>query len=253
LVAGRFYSQDFKGNDSEFVLNNAAVRAMQLDPDHALGKIITFRGQEGKIIGVIKDFNFAPLYQPIEPLVIRRRNSGDYLVIRTAAGSMQQSLTAAQDCFQKVYGNIPFSYGFIDQDLDHLYASESRMGLLFNIFSVLSIVISCLGLFGLATFATQSRTKEIGIRRVLGAGEAGIVMLLAKEFLRLVAISLLIAFPVAWYAMHQWLQGFAEKIDISGWTFAMAGGAALLVAFLTVSYQTIRAALMNPVKSLRTE
>ncbi len=253
MAAGRFYSRDFKGNDSAFVLNEAAVRAMQLDPDHALGKIITFRGQEGKIIGVIRDFNFAPLYQPIEPLVIRRRNSGDYLVIRTAAGSMQQTLTAAQDCFQKVYGNIPFSYGFIDQDLDHLYASENRMGLLFNIFSVLSIIISCLGLFGLATFATQRRTKEIGIRRVLGAGEAGIVILLAKEFLRLVSISLLIAFPIAWYVLHQWLQGFAEKIDISGWPFAMAGGAALLVAILTVSYQTIRAALMNPVKSLRNE
>jgi putative ABC transport system permease protein len=251
MAAGRFYSQDFKGSDSEYVLNEAAVRAMQLDPGHALGRMITFRGQEGKIIGVIKDFNFAPLYQPIEPLVIRIRNSGDYLVIRTGAGSMQKNLTAAQECFQKVYGNIPFSFGFIDQDLDHLYAAESRMALLFNIFSFLSIAISCLGLFGLATFATQSRTKEIGVRKVLGAAETGIVVLLAKEFLRLVAISLMIAFPIAWYAMHQWLQGFVEKTDINGWTFAAAGGAALLVAFLTVSYQTIRAAIANPVQSLR--
>jgi ABC-type antimicrobial peptide transport system permease subunit len=127
------------------------------------------------------------------------------------------------------------------------------MGKLFNIFSVLSIFISCLGLFGLATFSTQRRTKEIGVRKVLGAGEAGIVALLAKEFLQLVAISLLIAFPVAWYAMNQWLQGFVYKVNISGWVFVMAGLTALLVAFVTVSYQTIRAAMANPVRSLRSE
>ena len=127
------------------------------------------------------------------------------------------------------------------------------MGSLFNAFSVLSIMISCLGLFGLATFATQRRTKEIGVRKVLGAGEAGIVLLLSKEFLRLVAISLLVAFPIAWYTMHQWLQGFVDRITISGWVFAAAGAMALLVAFVTVSYQTVKAAIANPVDSLRSE
>jgi len=215
--------------------------------------MITYRGQEGRVIGVIRDFNFRPVYQPIEPLVVRIRNSGDFLVIRSAAGSMQQTLTAAQDCFRKVYGSIPFAYGFVDRDLDRLYAAESRMGLLFNIFSILSIGISCLGLFGLATFATQSRTKEVGIRKVLGAGETGIVILLAKEFLRLVALSLVIAFPIAWYTMHRWLQGFVERVGISGWIFVAAGGAALIIAFLTVASQTIRAAVANPVNSLRSE
>jgi ABC-type antimicrobial peptide transport system permease subunit len=127
------------------------------------------------------------------------------------------------------------------------------MGTLFNVFSVVSIVISCLGLFGLATFATQRRRKEIGVRKVLGAGETGIVALLAKEFLQLVAISLLIAFPVAWYAMNQWLRGFVYKVNVSVWVFVGAGVAVLLVAFVTVSYQTIKAAMANPVRSLRSE
>jgi ABC-type antimicrobial peptide transport system permease subunit len=253
MLAGRFYSSAFKGNDSEYVVNETAARAMQMDTATAVGKMITVRGQEGTIIGVVKDFNFRPVYQPIEPLVIRRRASGDFLVVRTAGGNIQSTMALVQQCYQRVYGNIPLSYGLVDQDLDHLYTAERRMGTLFNIFSVLSIVISCLGLFGLATFASQRRTKEIGVRKVLGAGEAGIVVLLSKEFLRLVAISLLVAFPIAWYAMHQWLQGFADRITISGWIFAGAGAVALMVAFLTVSYQTIRAAIANPVNSLRSE
>lgn len=253
LLTGRFYSGDFKGGDSAYVVNESAVKAMRMDPATAVGKMITVRGREGAIIGVVKDFNFRPAYAPIEPLVIRQRAFGDFLIVRTAAGSMQKTIAAVRNCFQRIYGSNPFSYGFVDQDLDHLYLAETRMGSLFNGFSVLSIIISCLGLFGLAAFATQRRTKEIGIRKVLGADKAGIVLLLSKEFLKLVAISLLIAFPVAWYAMNQWLQGFVYRINISGWVFAAAGTAALLIAFLTVSYQTISAAIANPVHSLKSE
>jgi len=253
LLTGRFYSGDFKGGDSAYIVNESAVKAMRMDPATAVGKMITVRGREGAIIGVVKDFNFRPVYAPIEPLVIRQRAFGDFLIVRTAAGSMQKTIAAVRNCFRRVYGSNPFSYGFVDQDLDHLYLAETRMGSLFNGFSVLSIIISCLGLFGLAAFATQRRTKEIGIRKVLGADKAGIVLLLAKEFLKLVAISLLIAFPVAWYAMNRWLQGFVYRINISGWVFAAAGTAALLIAFLTVSYQTISAAIANPVHSLKSE
>ena len=253
MVAGRFYSGNFEGSDSEYVVNETAVRAMQMEPETALGKKITLAGKEGEIIGVVKDFNFKPVHQPIEPLVMRQRSAGEFLVIRTISGRMQETLALAKKGFERVYGNIPFSYGFVDQDLDHLYRAESRMGSLFNVFSVLSILISCLGLFGLATYATQRRTKEIGVRKVLGAGEAVIVALLAKEFLQLVVIALLIAFPVAWYIMNQWLQGFVYKVNISGWVFVGAGVVALLVAFVTVSYQTIKAAIANPVKSLRSE
>jgi len=253
MAAGRFYSREFKENDSEYVVNETAVRAMQMEPASAVGKMITIRGQEGVIIGVVKDFNFKPVFQPIEPLVLRHRAQGDYLVIRTAAGAMQKTLASAKECFLKVYGNNPFSYGFVDQDLDHLYSAETRMGSIFNIFSILSIAISCLGLFGLATFSTQRRAKEIGVRKVLGASEAGIVLLLTKEFLQLVALSLLIAFPIAWYAMHRWLQEFVYRIDINAWVFVAAGAAALFVAFLTVSYQTIRTAMASPVNALKSE
>jgi putative ABC transport system permease protein len=265
MAAGRFFSVDFPGDDSGYVVNETAVRAMHLTPEAALGRVISIRSQEGPIIGVIKDFNFKPVYSAIEPLVIRTGIPGDFLVLRCPAGGLgmggygmgavtggvARTLAAAKACFERVYGNTPFTYGFIDQDLDRLYTAENRMGSLLNVFSVLSIIISCLGLFGLATFATQTRTKEIGVRKVLGAREAGIVFLLAREFLRLVALSLLIAFPIAWYAMHQWLQGYVYKVAISGWVFAAAGLLALLVAFVTVGYQTIRAAVANPVDALR--
>jgi ABC-type antimicrobial peptide transport system permease subunit len=253
LLSGRFFSNDFKGSDSCFVVNETALRVMKMDPATAVGKILTVNDREAPIIGVVKDFNFKPVHQRIEPLVMLHRNSGDFLVVRTNPATLQSTLSTVQHCFQRVYGNNPFVYGFVDQDLDHLYTAETRMGKLFNVFSVLSIVISCLGLFGLATFATQRRTKEIGVRKVLGAGEGGIVLLLVKEFLRLVVVSLGVAFPVAWYAMNQWLQGFVYKTTISIWTFVATGVLALLIAFLTVSFQTIRAAVANPIKSLRTE
>ena len=253
MVVGRFYSGNFEGSDSEYVVNETAVRAMHMEPETALGKKITLAGREGDIIGVVKDFNFKPVHQPIEPLVMRQRSAGEFLVIRIVGGRIQETIALARKGFQRVYGNIPFSYGFVDQDLDHLYRAESRMSTLFNIFSVLSILISCLGLFGLATYATQRRRKEIGVRKVLGAGEAGIVALLTKEFLQLVAIALLVAFPIAWYFMRQWLQGFVYRVNINAWVFAAAGFAALLVASVTVSYQTIKAAMANPTRSLRSE
>ncbi|HSZ31882.1 MAG TPA: FtsX-like permease family protein, partial [Puia sp.] len=253
MLAGRFYSGEFNGSDSEYVVNETAVKMMQMDPVEAVGKIISFRGHEGMIIGVVKDFNIRPAHQPIEPLIIRYRSSGNFLVIRTEAGNIKKTLASLQNSFQEIYGNNPFSYGFVDQDLDQLYRAESKMGKLFNIFSVLSIMISCLGLFGLAAFATQRRAREIGVRKVLGAGETGIVVLLAKEFLKLVIISLLIAFPVSWYVMNQWLRGYAYKTNISVWVFLSAGIITMLIAFLTVSYQTIRAAIANPVVTLRIE
>jgi putative ABC transport system permease protein len=253
MLAGRFYAEDLKGSDSEFVVNETAAKMMQMDPVEAVEKIITFRGHEGVVIGVVKDFNSRPAYQPIEPLIIRYRSSGNFLVIRTDSGTLKSTVASVQNDFQRIYGNSPFSYGFVDQDLDHLYLAESKMSNLFRIFSILSIMISCLGLFGLAAFATQRRAREIGVRKVLGAGETGIVILLVKEFLKLVVISLLIAFPISWYAMNQWLDGYAYKTDISVWVFASAGIFSLLIAFVTVSYQTIKAAIVNPVISLRSE
>ncbi|HVX26008.1 MAG TPA: FtsX-like permease family protein, partial [Parafilimonas sp.] len=255
LAAGRFFSKNFGGNDTGYVVNETALKAMGLNLDNAIGKVISIslEDKEAPIIGVVKDFNFKPVQQPIEPLVMKTNFRGGYVVMRTTPATVQNVVASLQKSFHNVYGNYPFTYGFVDAALSRLYITEQRMGKLFNAFSILSIVISCLGLFGLATFAAQQRIKEIGVRKVLGASEAGIVALLSKDFVQLVAVSFVIAFPVAWWAMNKWLQGFAYRIHISWWVFVIAGLGALLIALMTVSFQSIKAAMANPVKSLRTE
>lgn len=251
MAAGRFYSST--DGRALYVINETAAKAMGVDAAAAIGKLITVNDLEGPVVGVVKDFNFKPADQPIGPLVIKHDTTDDLLLVRASAGGTKRALAAIRKGFAKYYGNAPLTYGFIDQDIDHLYQTESKIATLFSIFSILSIVISCLGLFGLATFATQRRTKEIGVRKVLGAAETGIVVLLAKEFLRLVVVSLVIAFPLAWWIMHRWLDEYVYKVTINGWVFATAGGIALLIAFVTVSYQTIKTALANPVRALRSE
>ncbi len=255
MAAGRFFSKDFGDNGTGYVVNETALKAMGLNTKNAIGKIISIslEDKEAPIIGVVKDFNFKPVQQPIEPLVMKTNFGGGYVVMRTTPASIRKVIGTLQKSFHNVYGDYPFSYGFVSDDLSKLYITEQRMEKLFNVFSILSIVISCLGLFGLATFAAQQRIKEIGIRKVLGASEAGITTLLSKDFIQLVLISFVIAFPVAWWAMNKWLQSFAYRINISWWVFAVAGLAALLIALLTVSFQAIKAAIANPVKSLRTE
>jgi predicted permease len=255
MVAGHFFSKDFGSNEGGYVVNETALKVMKLSLSDAIGKMISIslEDKEAPIIGVVKDFNFKPVYQPIEPLVLKSNFSGGYVVIRTTPANIKKVISTLQASFHNIYGDYPFSYGFVNEDLSKLYVTEQRMGKLFNVFSILSIVISCLGLFGLATFATQRRIKEIGVRKVLGASEAGIVALLSKNFIQLVLVSLMIAFPVAWFTMSEWLQGFAYRINISWWVFAFAGITVILIAFITVSFQAIKAALANPVKSLRTE
>ena len=255
MAAGRFFSKDFGDNGTGYVVNETALKAMGLNTKNAIGKIISIslEDKEAPIIGVVKDFNFKPVQEPIEPLVMKTNFGGGYVVMRTTPASIRKVIGTLQKSFHNVYGDYPFSYGFVSDDLSKLYITEQTMEKLFNVFSILSIVISCLGLFGLATFAAQQRIKEIGIRKVLGASEAGIATLLSKDFIQLVLISFVIAFPVAWWAMNKWLQSFAYRINISWWVFAVAGLAALLIALLTVSFQAIKAAIANPVKSLRTE
>src|SRR5215203_991553 len=192
---------------------------MNIKLSEAVGKSISFNDREAPIIGIVKDFNFKPVQQPIEPLVMRSNFAGGFVVMKTTPANVQKVIGSLQKSFQQVYGDYPFSYGFVDDDLSKLYITEQRMGKLFNVFSVLSILISCLGLFGLATFATQRRIKEIGIRKVMGAGEAGIVAMLSKDFIKLVAVSLLVAFPVAWWMMNEWLDNFVYRVNVSAWVF----------------------------------
>ncbi len=253
LAAGRGFNDDYKSDASNYVLNETAAKLMGFTATSAVGQNIAMNGRPGTVIGVVKDFNFKPVKQTIEPLVLRYTKQGGFVVIRTSPANIQHIVTQLKATFQDVYPNFPFSYGFVDQDLSRLYIAEQRMSKLFNVFSIISIIVSCLGLFGLATFATQKRLKEISVRRVLGASAAGIVTMLTKDFVKPVAVALLIAFPVAAWAMNKWLESYVYRISVSWWMFAIAGLAAVVIAFLTISYQSVKAALANPVDSLRSE
>jgi len=255
LIAGRYFSKNFAGDENNYVVNETALKVMGMDPASALGKKIKYSGREGNIIGVLKDFNFKPVHQPVAPLLLMKGWSRGYLyeLVRTTPANVETILPLMQKTFNAVFEGYPFSYGFVDQDLSRLYTTEQRMGRLANIFSILSILVSCLGLFGLSAYTTQRRFKEIGVRKVLGASVPGIVQLLAREFLGPIVIAALIAFPLAGWIMNNWLSAFAYRISIHWWVFAVSGIAALLIALVTVAFQAVKAALVNPVLSLRAE
>ena len=256
MVAGRGFSKDFATDTTQaMVLNEAAVKMFGYkSPQQAIGKRFKQWGREGKIIGVAKDFHFRSLQQPIKPLSMRIEPGGCNLVTaNVSAANVTATLNAIENKWKTLIPNRPFSYYFLDEFFDKQYRSEERFGKLFLNFAVLAIFISCLGLLGLASYSTIQRTKEIGIRKVLGASTSNIVNLLSKDFLKLVAVSALIAFPIAWFAMHKWLEDFAYRIGVSWWVFLAAGFLATLIALFTISFQAIRAAIANPVKSLRTE
>ena len=256
IVEGRNFSPTEHATDvTAFLVNQSAVKALGWQT--ALGKKFKRAnriGMAGPIIGVISDFHIGSLKQEIEPLVLpylRRRPM--YLAIRLHPGNVAEAISAVEETWKKLAPNQPFSYTFLDQDYARLYNREQQMSHVFQIFSGLAILIACLGLFGLAAFTTQQRTKEIGIRKILGASVSGIVCLLSKDFLKLVLIANIIAWPIAYYAMNQWLQSFAYRIDLGISTFILSGLIALLIALLTVSYQAIKAARANPVEALRYE
>jgi putative ABC transport system permease protein len=237
------------------ILNEAAIKMFGYSsPQEAVGRRFKQWGREGKIVGVIKDFHFRSLQQPIKPLSMRIEPGGSNLVsAHVTAANLPATLSAIESKWKTIVPNRPFTYFFLDEFFDKQYRGEERFGKLFMNFSILAIFISCLGLLGLASYSTMQRTKEIGIRKVMGASVQGIINLLSKDFLTLVLLSFFIAMPVAWYFMYTWLQDFAYRTRISWWVFVLAGGIAIVIALLTVSFQAIRAAIANPVKSLRTE
>jgi putative ABC transport system permease protein len=224
-----------------------------------LNQEITVWGRIGKIIGVTKDFHFASFRAAIEPLIFRIPNRSEQdlyystMTVRFASQNPDDVISFMKRTWEKHASDIPFQFYFFDEYLNAQYKSEHTMSSLFTYFSFLSILIACLGLFGLASLSAQQRTREIGIRKVLGASTSHAVMILSREFLVWVVISNLIAFPVAWYAMHIWLEGFAYRVEIGWWVFALAGGISLIIALLTVSTQAIKAALANPIEALRYE
>jgi putative ABC transport system permease protein len=256
VLAGRGFSRDFGTDTTQaMVLNEAAIKMFGYSsPEEAVGRRFKQWGREGKIIGVIKDFHFRSLQQPIKPLSMRIEPGGSNLVsAHVSTANLPATLAAIESKWKTIIPNRPFSYYFLDEFFDKQYRGEERFGSLFLNFSILAIFISCLGLLGLASYSTMQRTKEIGIRKVMGASVRGIINLLSKEFLMLVILSFFIAMPVAWYFMHSWLQDFAYRTKISWWVFVLAGGIAILIAVFTVSFQAIKAAIANPAKSLRTE
>jgi putative ABC transport system permease protein len=259
IVTGRNFSEDMATDSSAIIINETAVRSLGFkDPLNA--KLYDFNSrtqqtQEYHVIGVVKDFNAGSLRYNTEPLVMRYSKYGGQFIFRIKSANIPQLLSQIESRYHSFdqMSSQPFLYSFLDEDFNNLYKGEQRTGSMFTTFAALAIFIACLGLFGLAVYSAEQRTKEIGIRKVLGASVSGIISLLSKDFIRLVIVSIIIATPVAWWAMNKWLQTFAYRINISWWIFLVAGVIAILIAVITVSFQAIKAAVSNPVKSLRTE
>jgi len=251
IKEGRFFSSEFSTDKTAIVINEQAAKILGFkDP---IGEIITnHQGTKLNIIGVVKDFHFKSLHTKIEPLLIRIGESNNFF-IRMKPENITSTIESVKKTYNSFKPDIPIEFHSLDDDFDKLYRSEQRISKILGYFSFLAIIISCLGLIGLSSFMTMRRTKEIGIRKINGAKSIEIFSLLSGEYIIWVMISIIIACPVAWYAMHRWLQNFAYRIDLSWWVFALSGVIALLIAFLTVSWQSYRAASKNPVEALRYE
>jgi len=219
-----------------------------------IGQRFTYGGDTGQIVGVVKDFHFKSMHEKIGPLVLSNNKGYDsYLFLKTAPGNLQKSISDAESVWAKFIPDQPFSFTFLDDSFNKLYKSDIKTSQLIFSFSIIAIILSAMGLFGLAAFTTEQRTKEIGIRKVLGASVQQITTLLSKEFVMLVLIAIVIATPVAAFMINKWLQGFAYRTSLTAWIFITAGGLAVMIALLSVSLHSIKAAVANPVKSLRTE
>ena len=258
IISGR----DFQLYDSGRVLvNETVLRRIGLKPEQAPGtKLYTkFPGVpefNREIAGVMKDFNFNSLHDEVKPLMFIYSDPQPYmanLTVATDSKNYQALLSKIEAMWQKDFPSAPFDYKFLDQEVQKQYETEITLSKIINSFTIMAILISCLGLFGLAAFSAEQRKKEIGVRKVLGASVSEVVALLSKDFLKLVVIAILIATPVAWWAMNKWLQAFVYRVEISWWMFGLAGCIAVIIAMITVSFQAIKAAIENPVKSLRTE
>jgi len=259
LISGRPFSKDF-ADSASVILNETAVK--QVGWKDPIGKTITYPGnynQKFKVIGVIKDFNTESLRANISPFALFYVTSktynirSSYIAIRIKPGNYNKAIEAIQHEWKAIAPDLPIQYSFMDAQFDALYRADQTIGKVFSVFTFLSLTVASLGLLGLAMFTAERRTKEIGIRKVLGASVQNVTAMLSKYFLKLILISAFIAFPIAWYAMNKWLQDFAYPTSLSWWIFVLAGLITLVIGLSTVSFQAIKAALMNPVKSLRSE
>ena len=263
IISGRDFQQsDFALMDTSnryenfqqpYIINESLAKKIGWSPEQAIGKTIE-KGSPGPVVGVVKDFNFSSLREPIGPLLIfLGRDFSRSFMVRINGQDIKPTLGRLEMLWKQRIPDRPFTYHFLDEDYDKLYVGEQRSSSLFTVAASLAILLACLGLFGLAAFTTVQRTKEIGIRRVLGAKIPDITMLIAKNFLLMIGIAIIIAIPLAWYAGNKWLEDFAFRIPIQSWVFVGAAAATVLIALVTVSFHSVRSALMNPVKSLRSE
>lgn len=258
LIAGRDFSQKRATDSTAILLNESATSILGVQPEEALGmRLSSELGDEDgtffTVVGVVENFHFETLKNDIGALSLGIGRSTGNMAIKLKAGDLSNSLTEIEEVWKKMVPEQPFTYSFMEESFNNTYRAEQRLGHIFIVFTILSIFIACLGLFGLAAFNAEKRTKEIGVRKVLGASVSQISYRLTVDFLKLVGVAIFISLPIGWYAMNKWLEDFSYRIEISWWVLALAGFLAIAIAILTVSYQSIKAAIVNPVKSLRTE
>jgi putative ABC transport system permease protein len=266
VIAGRDFSKEMKTDqDAAYIINETAVKELGFGtPENALGKTMWWpiwgatnypdSLKQGQVIGVVKDFHYNSLYDKVATTVLHIFPDAYWKVaVKINTANIGNTIAHVQDVWNTFSPDYPIEYRFLDESFDQMYKAEDKLKSLLWIFTAITVFVACLGLFGLAAYAAERRKKEIGIRKVLGASVQGIVLLLSKEFVRLVVVALLIASPIAWYAMKGWLEDFAYRIELEWWIFAIAGILAIVIALLTVGFQSVKAAVMNPVKSLRSE
>jgi ABC-type antimicrobial peptide transport system permease subunit len=251
IKEGRSFSKSYGSDSSALIVNEAAVKAMHMKSP--VGKTVRFFGKNMQIIGVVKDFHFESMHEAIKPSVLNIVPKSGTIIASINSNHQQATINAIQRLYKSFNPGFPFTFNFLDEAYQQQYESETRVSALSKYFAGLAIIISCLGLFGLAAFTAQKRRKEIGIRKVVGASVSNITTMLSKDFLKLVLFSLLIAFPLSWWMMNKWLQSFAYRIHITASVFLIAGFSVIIITLLTISFQSIKAAIANPVKSLRTE
>jgi putative ABC transport system permease protein len=255
MAAGRTFNRNYPTDSGKaFMVNEAVSRLMGLDAPAAVGQRFNFQGIDGTIVGVMNNYHYQSVRQSIEPLAVAiRPESLRFAIVRLKAGDIPGSLDAVRAGWLDINRQYPFDYRFFDQDFDQMYRTDEQTGSILKVFAAMAVIIACLGLFGLASFTAEQRTNEIGVRKVLGASASGIVVLLSQEFAKWVLVANALAWPVAYLAARDWLQGFAYKTEIAWWLFPLVGTGTLVVALLTVSFQALRAARTDPVSALKYE
>jgi putative ABC transport system permease protein len=259
LLSGRGFSKEFTADSNKIVLNEAAIQELGYNVNTAVGKLLyyDFKGSHNtmQIVGIVKNFNFESLYNSIKPygFNITLGNRYSYVIANIRTKDYAGILKEMGKSWSRINAGIPFEYSFLDKDFQKNYEKDQRTSDIVGYFTIIAILVACLGLFGLSVFSAEQRIKEIGIRKVLGASVINIVTLLSWDFIGIVFIAILIASPLGWYGMNKWLQGFAYKIQINWWMFVLTGSIAIFIALFTVSFQAIKAAVANQVKSLRSE